>query len=40
MQHVVDQGFAEASLLELVQTVGGVPELIARLRPARGATAA
>ena len=40
LQHVVDQGFAEASLLDFVQTVPDVPALMTRLRAARSASSA
>ena len=40
MRHVVDQGFAEPSLLSVVQTVPGLDALMARLRAARSAQTA
>ncbi|MFD0979219.1 LOG family protein [Tropicimonas aquimaris] len=40
MQHVVDQGFAERTLLDFVQTVPDVPTLMARLRDARSSITA
>ncbi|NDR55283.1 TIGR00730 family Rossman fold protein [Aliiruegeria sabulilitoris] len=37
MRHVVDQGFAEAGILDFVQTVSDLEALMARLRAARSA---
>ncbi|PRY25228.1 hypothetical protein CLV78_102405 [Aliiruegeria haliotis] len=40
MRHVVDEGFAEASLLDFVQTVPDVPTLVDALRIARSSSTA